>query len=177
MTPRERKNFITEFQARRSSRITHLSSGWEDQFGSDPATAVDLPDDYDPNSDSGGYKNTEGNPRAKNPEGEAIPSSVVKTNSGSEPVKAKVNVNGVTSEPMVIAGDNRNIDPSNVHTIDISSLEKLENGSALKQLVLRLARNNPNYIKLVSTQADKKVLDVVVKKQEIFVTDTLQLSK
>jgi hypothetical protein len=36
MTPKEQKNYVANFQKRRTSRITHLASGYEEQFGDIP---------------------------------------------------------------------------------------------------------------------------------------------
>src|ERR1700678_3411390 len=42
MTPKERKNYIANFQKRRTSRVTHLTSGYEEQgFGDVTQNAVD----------------------------------------------------------------------------------------------------------------------------------------
>jgi hypothetical protein len=42
MTKQERKNYIASFQNRRSSRITHLTSGYQEQFGEPQKAGVSL---------------------------------------------------------------------------------------------------------------------------------------
>lgn len=143
MTSKERQLFISEFKKRRSSRLTHLSSGHTLEFG-DGAFAGQVIDgsidgSWEPITD-GDELPLQGH---ENPEGESIPTGQRRADDDGEIQKARVNRDGQTRSPLKVQGDSRNT--TNKTVIDISQLT----GSP-KVLVLDIIRKYPDLFEIGS---------------------------
>jgi hypothetical protein len=125
-----------------SSRWTYLQEFSDPGTGTIADTIADIDNGWEAAGGDGFVPGQSGEEAAAEP----VPSGVTKTDDQKKIPRARVNVDSVTAPPMVISGDNRNVDPSKVRTIDISELKK---DTPERKLVLELARKNPNYIKLV----------------------------
>lgn len=150
MTKVERRKFIENFKARRSSRIAHYQNNDVDTAFVGQVIDGSIDGSYEPVTDDSALPD-QGH---ENPTGEATPAGQRKAGGeDSEPVKAVVNRSGVTREPLHVSGDNRNV--SKATTIDISELDALPDNQ--KDSLLRLIKNNPTLLSLSARSLEDRI--------------------
>ncbi len=110
MTSKERKIFVENFNARKNSRITHLSSGYLDQFpamaGQSLTAAVDLPNDWEPDENARSWVPGQSGTDPDTDSGVDTPESVTKDGDDDTPQRAKVNRDGQTEPPHHVSDNN-----------------------------------------------------------------------